>query len=195
MATTTPFSLLERLQQKPEDGDWQRLVQVYGPLIRNWLRACSLQQADQEDLAQDVLAAVVRKLPEFRHNTRAGAFRAWLRTITVNRLREFWRSKQSRPQTPGGSDFGRLVDALEDHDSALSRLWNQEHDLHVVRRLFELVEPQFEEKSRQAFRLVVIEGHKAAVAAEKVGISLNAVLIAKSRILKQLRRELEGLID
>lgn len=193
--TTTPFSLLERLQQSPDDTDWQRLVQVYGPLIRNWLRGCSLQDADVEDLAQDVLTAVVRKLPEFRHNSRAGAFRAWLRMITVNRLREFWRSRKSRPQTPGGSDFARMVDQLEDPDSALSRLWNQEHDLHVIRRLFELIEPQFEDKSRQAFRYVVIEGLKAGLAAERLGISTNAVLIAKSRILKQLRRELQGLIE
>ena len=60
--------------------------------------------------------------------TQPGAFRAWLRTVTVHRLRGFWRARQSRPQATGASDFAQTLDQLEDPHSALSQIWDKEHD-------------------------------------------------------------------
>ena len=136
---------------------------------------------------------LVRDLPAFRHNGRPGAFRAWLRGIALNRLREFWRARRRSPET-GGDGEGRL-DELETPDNPLQRLWDEEHDRYVVRRLFELIEPRFEPASRLAFRRVVIDGRKAADVAAELGLSINAVLLAKSRILRQLRQEAKGLLD
>src|SRR5947208_428214 len=81
---------------------------------QGWLRRHSVPAADAEDLTQEVMAVVVRELPGFKHNQHAGAFRSWLRTITVNRLRLLWRSRQARPVATGGSDFLKMLDELED---------------------------------------------------------------------------------
>src|SRR5947209_19592475 len=92
----TSTSLLRRLQGQPDTASWQRLVDLYTPLIRGWLaRHARLHDAD--DLVQEVLAIVVRKLPKFRRTPRTGAFRCWLRTITVNCLRGLWRAQRTRP--------------------------------------------------------------------------------------------------
>src|SRR5437870_2279853 len=82
----TSASLLDRLRRpKAGEADWRRLVDLYTPLIRGWLRRhADLPPGDADDVVQDVLAVVVRRLPDFEHNQRTGAFRAWLRTITVN---------------------------------------------------------------------------------------------------------------
>src|SRR5262249_12308299 len=93
----TPVSLLERLRLQPDAASWQRLHELYTPLIRDWLRRYALQLPDTDDLTQEVLAVVIRELPNFRHDLRKGAFRRWLRTITVNRLRVFWRSRKAAP--------------------------------------------------------------------------------------------------
>jgi RNA polymerase sigma-70 factor (ECF subfamily) len=191
----TPVSLLERLRLRPDEASWQRLVDLYTPLIRDWLRRHALQSPDVDDLVQDVLGVLVRELPQFRHDLRPGAFRRWLRNVTVNRLRVFWRGRRARPQTPADTDFERMLAQLEDGDSALSRLWDEEHDRHVARRLLELIEPEFEPTTWQAFRGLVLEGRPSAEVAAELGLTPNAVRIAKSRVLSRLRQEAEGLLN
>ena len=191
----TSFSLLHRLRTQPDADSWRRLVDLYTPLIHGWLRRHSVAAADADDLSQEVMAVVMRELPQFQHNQQCGAFRNWLRTITVHRLRVLWRSRQHRPIATGDSDFLKVLDELEDPKSAMSQLWDQEHDQHVARKLMELVEPHFEATTWCAFRRVVMDSVKAAVVAEELGMSVNAVLLAKSRVLSRLRQEMAGLTD
>jgi RNA polymerase sigma-70 factor (ECF subfamily) len=187
----TSLSLLERLRLSPDGSAWQRLVDLYTPLIHSWLRRHAVQSADVDDLTQEVLRCVVRALPEFEHDLRRGAFRRWLRTITVNQLRSFWRHR--RPEVTG--DAAEWLDQLEDPSSNLSRLWDEEHDRHVLRRLLQLIELDFEPSTWNAFRMLVLEGRSAADAASALGISANAARIAKSRVLARLRQESDGLIE
>jgi RNA polymerase sigma factor (sigma-70 family) len=191
----TSISLLERLRLRPDDASWQRLVELYTPLIRDWLRRYDLEGADADDLTQEVMQVLVREMPNFRHDLRPGAFRRWLRNVTVNRLRVFWRGRRARPVAAGGSDFGLVLDQLEDPSSGLSRLWDEEHDRHVARRLLELIEPEFEPTTWRAFRSLVLEGRRTAEVASELGVTPNAVRIAKSRVLSRFRQEIDGILD
>jgi RNA polymerase sigma-70 factor (ECF subfamily) len=193
----TSFSLLERLREGPNETAWQHMVDLYSPLIRNWLRRYSLQDQDADDLVQDVLAVVVRKLPEFKKKAQIGAFRRWLRSITVNCLREFWRSQRFQPKVAGTGNegFADVLDQLEDPESALSKVWDREHDEHVTRRLLEMIRPRFEAKTWQAFQRVALEGASVDQVAEELGLSVNAVFIAKSRVIHMLRQEGQDLLE
>ena len=193
--TQTPISLLERLRLRPDEASWQRLVDLYTPLIRDWLRRHALQPPDADDLVQDVLGVLVRELPQFRHDLRPGAFRRWLRNVTVNRLRVFWRGRRARPLAPADTDFEHTLAQLQDPDSALSRLWDEEHDAHVLRRLLALMEQEFEPVTLQAFRRLTFEGASGQEVAAELGMSLAAIYGAKSRILQRLRQEAAGLLD
>jgi len=190
----TSLTLLERLQRDPDPASWQRLVDIYGPLIARWLSRSPLQKADHEDLTQEVLKVVVQKLPDFQRR-REGSFRAWLRGVTANCMREFWRSSKYRPVATGDSDFLQKLQELEDPKSQLAQAWNTEHDRHVVRRLLELIAPQFEPTTLQAFRRVVWDGQKSAQVAAELGISVNAVFLAKSKVLRALRQETAELLS
>ena len=191
----TSFSLLDRLRHGPNDTAWQRMVEFYSPLIRGWLRRYSLPNQEVDDLVQDVLAIVVRKLPEFKKKPRTGAFRRWLRGITVNCLRDFWRSQRFIPKTTAGDDFGNVLDQLEDPDSALSKRWDQEHDEQVTRCLLEMIRPRFETKTWQAFKRVALDAMDVDRVALELGMSVNAVFIAKSRVLHLLRQEGQDMLD
>ncbi len=191
----TSTSLLERLRDPTDVAAWRRLTDLYSPLIRGWLRRYALQAPDLDDLVQEVLSVLVRELPGFRHNERRGAFRSWLRTITVHRLRAFWRAQRLRPDAAGGGDLPKELEQLEDPDSDLSRRWDEEHDRHVARRLLELIEPDFAPTTWRAFRRLVLEGSPAREVAAELGVTVNAVLIAKSRVLQRLRQERRGLTD
>lgn len=191
----TPVSLLERLRLQPDDASWQRLVDLYAPLIRDWLRRQELPASEADDMTQEVLAVVVRELPGFRHDLRVGAFRRWLKNITINRLRTFWRSRKRVPVAGGDGKFDALLDQLDDPSSSLSRQWDEEHDRHVARRLLELIEPEFEAPTWRAFCGLVLDGRDTATVAAELGISANAARIAKSRVLSRFRQEVAGLLD
>lgn len=184
----TSASLLDRLHD-PRSPEWERMLSVYAPLIRNWLRRFATPSPTTPKMVQEVLAVVVRRMPEFSHNGRTGAFRAWLRTITVNVLRDFWKKRQNHPKAIGGSDFLGALGELADPHSGLSQ-WDREHDLRVTRQLLELLRPSFEETTWRAFEQTAILGQPAAETAHKLGISVNAVFIAKSRVFsdQQSRR-------
>jgi RNA polymerase sigma-70 factor (ECF subfamily) len=187
--TPTSATLLQRLRDQRDGDAWERLLHLYTPLIRGWLKRHLPQSADVDDLAQQVFAVVVEKLPAFEHNGRMGAFRAWLRGISVNRLRMFYRS---RPEA--GSDQEQILQQLEDPRSDLSRRWDREHDEHVVRQMLQLIEPEFKPGTWRAFCLLVLDGREPEAVATEVGLSVNAVFIAKSRVLRRLREELNGLV-
>lgn len=191
----TSASLLDRLRKSPDGESWERMVELYSPLIRNWLRRSSVPEQDADDLVQEVLTIVVRRIGDFQREPRTGAFRRWLKTITVNCLRNFWRKKKSQPQGAGSEAGQQMLDQLDDPDSELSRLWDHEHDRHVTQRLLEIIRHQFEPKTWQAFQRVAVDGLPAQQVATELKLTVNAVFIAKSRVLNRLRQEGAGLID
>ncbi len=191
----TPVSLLERLRQQPDEESWKELLSLYQPWLSQWLNRFSLQDEDKEDLIQEVLHAVVRDLPNFEHNQRKGAFRLWLRRILTHRLKEFWRSRQTLPLATGKSNVQQLLHQLEDPQSNLSDLFDREHDKFVAQRLLIMVKEEFRPETWRAFQQTVLEDRKPAEVAEALQISVNAVLISKSRILKRLRELGKGIID
>jgi RNA polymerase sigma-70 factor (ECF subfamily) len=195
MSQETPVSLLERLRLRPDPEAWQRLVNLYTPLIQGMARGYGLQPADADDLTQEVMGILVQELPHFRHDLRKGAFRRWLRNIVVNRLRSFWRARRQQPEGAGIGAAEHLLDQLEDPSSDLSRQWDEQHNRHVAGRFLELIAPEFEPATWRTFQLVVLEGMKTAEAAATLGLSPNAVRIAKSRVLSRFRKESEGLIE
>jgi RNA polymerase sigma-70 factor (ECF subfamily) len=146
-------------------------------------------------VTQEVLLYVAGQLPQFEHNGRTGAFRCWLKQILINRLRKFWNRRDRQPTATGDSQFLAELEQLEDPDSGLSRLWNQQHDEHVLSTLLKLVELRFEESTWRAFQMLVFEHKSPAEVGEELGLSPNAVCAAKCRVLNQLRRERRGLID
>jgi RNA polymerase sigma-70 factor (ECF subfamily) len=191
----TSYSLLERLRAPADAASWEQLVAIYTPLLQSWLRRYQVfSSADVDDLTQDVLLAVSRDLAHFNANGQAGAFRAWLRRILVNRVRYFWRAQQHRPRAVGGSDFLAQLEQLGDDSSQMSQFWDREHDRQVMNRLLELVEPQFAPITWQAFRRQALDGITADQVAAELHMPLHSVYAAKSRVLKALRTLAKGLI-
>ncbi len=189
----TSASLLDRLRVSPDADAWARLVAIYTPLIRAWLSRLGLSGADADDVTQNVLMVLVRRLGEFERQPRAGAFRRWLRTITVNCLRDFWRAERNRPR--GGATAQELLEQLEGPESGLSLQWDREHDQHVTRQLLEMIRPRFEAGTWEAFRRTALAGETPAEVAASLGVTVNAVFIARSRVLARLREEGAGMID
>lgn len=182
----TSLAWLGRLTDAPSDADWRRLVGDYGPLLAAWLARAGVPPADRDDLAQEALVVVVREVTGFEHRG-PGSFRGWLRRVVANRARTYFRARRDAPAVD--------LDQLACDDTALSRVWDREHDEFVVGRALRAVEGDFAPATWRAFVLQAVEARPAAEAAAETGLTLNAAVLAKRRVLKRLRAELRGLVD
>lgn len=191
MADETSLSLIRRVQSNSRDG-WNQLVSMYEPLVRRWLRRSGVDDDDVADITQDVLATVVREVGAFKHSGRPGAWRAWLRQITVHRARRHF--SRRKPANHGDSVHAFLAQ-MDDPNSELSNEWDQEHDRHVVTQLLRAVDDEFQPAARTVFWRTFIEGAAPADVAAELNMSLAAVYTAKSRVLAFLRREAEGILE
>jgi RNA polymerase sigma-70 factor (ECF subfamily) len=159
--TDTPRSLLERLRVWSDPESWRRLVELYSPLLRTWLHRYDVSATDADDVVQEVLAIVVREIPNFHHDLRRGAFRRWLRNIMVNRLREFWRDRGALRTSPQGITQEMFLSQLEDPSSPLNDFWDREHDRQILLRLMTLLEPEFEPTTWQACWQYIVADRRA----------------------------------
>ena len=194
----TSLSLLDAIRQsgqEPNHEAWQRMFRIYQPLIEKWLRRFSAPQQDMDDLVQDVMAIVVKKIDEFQRVPRTGAFRAWLRNTTQNILYQLWRKKKIQPVAYGDSDFQDVLNQLQQETSELSQQWNREYDDHILQGVMAQVESEFSSQTWQAFYGVSVEGKAAREVADQLGMSINAVFIAKSRVLSRIRTFGRYMID
>lgn len=187
----TQTSLLERLRCAPDERSWKRLVDVYSPFLLRVLRAEGVTETDANDLLQEVFVVVVAEMPNFNHSGQVGAFRHWLRAIVINRLRRHWTERKNSQRLGLGSEAA--LETVADEFSELHRIWDVEHNQWITGRILELIEPEFKPSSWQAFLRLVMHSAKPGDVAQELGLSVNAVLIAKSRILRRLREEFSGL--
>ena len=182
---STSDSLLERVKRPTESAAWDRLVQLYAPLLYGWARRMGLQDSDAADLVQDVFVLLVRKLPEFEYE-QGKSFRAWLRTVLVNK----WRDRP--PALRSLADAGDSL--LVDGEGGRAAEEEADYRRYVIGRALQLLEPEFSTGTWKAFTAYAIHDRPAAEVARQLGISPNMVYLAKSRVVSRLRRELAGLI-
>jgi RNA polymerase sigma-70 factor (ECF subfamily) len=189
----TSVSLLDRLKAaRPDASDWHRLQGIYLPLIKRWLGRVPGLGDEAGDLAQDVFIIIVRDLPRFERR-REGSFRAWLRNVTANRARTYIKKRARRPAV-GLDQTDGFLNQMVDPNSELARELDREHDEYVVQRLLSAVQADFQSTTWEAFQRFALNGVPAARVAEEMGLTENAVLQAKSRILKRLRQEAGDLL-
>lgn len=190
---STSCSLLERAKVR-DPAAWQKLTNVYSPLVYQWCRHAGLQTSDAADIVQEVFRSVAGAVDGFRRDRPSDSFRGWLWTITKNKIRDLFRRRGDQPIAQGGTAAQvKLRDlpgeAPEDSDET-SRLAVR---TNLARRAMSVMQDNFEERTWRAFWQAAVEHQPAADVAQDLGISVAAVYMAKSRVLRRLREELDGL--
>src|SRR5262245_57224898 len=188
----TSESLLGRLSQSPDDqAAWDRFVERYGPKIYGWCRQWRLQEADAEDVTQNVLLCLARKLRTFAYDP-SRSFRGWLRTLTEHACNDFFAERVRLGRASGDAAVLEVLKSAPSRVDLLARLedqFAQELMGEALARVRLRVEPQ----TWEAFRLTATEGLPGDAAASRLGMRLTAVFKAKSRVLQFLRDEVARL--
>ena len=188
----TRITLLGRLRQNPGDQKaWAEFVEQYGPRIYAWCRHWDLQEADAQDVTQNVLLRLAQKLQEFSYDP-SRSFRAWLKTLTQHAWSDFVESRKRGGMGSGDSQVLRLLGSLQARQDLLARL-DEEFDRELLDHAITLVRLRVAPQTWEAFRLTAIEGLSGAEAAERIPMQVAQVFVAKRRVQKMLQTELERL--
>ncbi len=194
-SSTTSRSLVERLKSD-EPAAWDRFVTLYAPLVYHWCRVWGLREQDATDIIQEVFQAVAVHIGGFHREHKGDTFRGWLRTITRNKIHDYFRRRGREPQGVGGSEAqAQLAELPAPQPVEGSSLAEEKGERALVSRALELIRPEFAERTWQAFFRTAIEGRSAPEVAAELSMSAGAVRVAKSRVLQRLREELGDLIE
>ena len=182
--TTSP-TLISRLRRTDDQEAWRLFETIYGPLIRKYCARRGIQEHDIDDLTQDVLTAVSNAMPDFDYQPERGRFRAWLGTITANKVKRFFR--KSKIATGAACGEGEMESEVpKDPDSE----WVSVFSERILEVACDRVRDQVESKTWQTFEMLWSRGKSVAEVAQELGITVGMVYVNKSRVMKRLEEEL-----
>ncbi len=193
-SNVTRSSLLLRAVQRDAQA-WRELVDLYGPLVSHWCRRCRVDSHAAADCVQDVFASVAVSIEMFQPQRTTGSFRAWLWTITRNKLRDHFRRIARTPDAAGGSTAFGLMQQVTDPISVPNDEPTGEFELQqLTARAMTQVQSEFEDRTWQAFWRSVVDGIATDEVARELQISTASVRQSRSRILRRLRQKLGDLV-
>lgn len=160
----------------------ERIYNVYRGRIQFWIQQQGVRGADVDDVHQNVITSILRSLTRFKRQNSSHSLAAWIRHITKCRTQDYYRSLKSNRVTYAGDQIDHFSQPVLPDDSRHPELWSAK-----VRDAMAIVEAEFEVHNWQAFCRTVFDEATPAEVAKELGISVNVVYLAKSRILKRLR--------
>ena len=203
----TSRSLLAQVRGNDAEA-WDRLVQLYAPLVFHWCRRRNLHEEDIADVMHEVFQAVASNIDRFQKQKPGDTFRGWLRIITRNKVHDHFRRQRHEPQGAGGTVAQQWLAQLpsqsamtpddedaEDGDAEADDDRELSADVRLVHRALDQIRGQFRERTWLAFWRTAVDGQSPADIADELSMTPGAVRVAKSRVLQRLREELGDTLE
>ena len=188
---TTRASLLVRIRDAQDREAWRQFVQVYAPVVYHYARKRGLQDADAADLSQEVLRAVAASVGRLDYDPYRGSFRGWLFTLAHHKLHDFRARRQRQGQGSGDTGVQAALEAQPVNDQSD---WDDEYEQRLFTWAADKVRQGFRDKTWQAFWQTAVEGKSGKETAARLGMTVAAVYVAKSRVMARLREQI-GQLD
>jgi len=194
----TSRTLLGRVRAR-DAAAWDRLVELYAPLVMHWLARTGLDEEERRDVFQEVFQAAARHIDAFRKEKPTDTFRGWLRTITRNKVNDWFRRQAREPRGVGGSEIRQRIEAVSAPDAPETPEpekpeESDDGEAHLVRAALERLRGEFRPKTWRVFERCVLDGSRPVDVAEELEMTPGAVRVAKSRVLQRLRAELGDIL-
>jgi RNA polymerase sigma factor (sigma-70 family) len=185
---TTRASLLIRIKDLDNTRAWSEFDAIYRPVLRRYAQARGLTASEADDIAQECLLTIARKIERFHYDPGRGRFRGWLQTVAENRIRNFVRDRG--PQSAPTGAFRKIPDQAPSPRDAFGQIWIEEH-LHFC---LEQLRQSVEAKVFEAFGRYAIEEEPAESVCADLGMTAAQLYKLKWRLTQQLARRMEELL-
>lgn len=192
-----------------EPRAWARLMRLFRPRVKRWCARRGVSEHDASDVCQTVFAAIDQGLPSFRHGKSGGAFLNWVRAITFRKVRDHFRRKQGQPSPnesdsacqripdfrepprPASDDYSAETVVMEGKSSSQKNQIEIGHDIARKREALVRVRRRIRARTWQIFCRLAADGQDPTTVAAEFGLTIGAVYVVRSRVLKAVREELE----
>ena len=192
----TRHSLISRLKDWDDQESWKEFFDTYWKLLYSVALKSGLSDAEAQDVVQDTIVAVAKKMPEFHYDPALGSFKSWLLTITRRRIIDHLRKRQRQPQR-----HERRPDATEGRTGTMDKIpdpagdqfgdiWEEEWKDNLYAAAVKRVKQQVEAKQFQMFDCYAVKGWPVEKVAGLLGVSVGAIYTAKSRITALIKEEI-----
>jgi len=205
----TRASLLGRLKNWADQHSWQHFFNTYWRLIYSVALKAGLSDAEAQDVVQETLVTVAKKIGQFKSDPAIGSFKGWLLLITRRRIADQLEKRGKLPETPPPSETGRMPLSSGGADDStrtatiervpdpatfnLDTCWEEQWQANLLRAATEKVKSQVSAKQFQMFELYVLREWPVRKVAATLGVNVGQVYLAKHRIARLLKREVRKL--
>jgi RNA polymerase sigma-70 factor (ECF subfamily) len=191
----TRRSLLTRLKHWDDQQGWQEFFDTYWKLLYSVARKAGLGPDDAEDIVQETIVAVARRMPDFRYDPALGSFKSWLLTVIRRRIIDRFRHRGRRPApaSPPSRLTARTatVEKIPDpNEPMLERVWDEEWEHHRRDAALARVKRQVSAKQFQIFDCYAIKNWPVAEVVKHLGVTEQQVYMAKHRVGELLKEQL-----
>jgi RNA polymerase sigma factor (sigma-70 family) len=187
----THASLLRDLTEHPDR--WQEFVNLYGPLITRYLRRKGVPDGDAEDLCQDVLAILVRRIPRWNYDPSRGRFRGYVKTIVAHAAQRFWEQRKRGREAVGGTAHRDMLEARPEGEGAGDEWFEQEWQRSAFELACKQVQAEVDARTWKVFVEHAISGRSPGEVAAEHGMNVGNVYVIRTRVIRRLRAAVEAL--
>jgi RNA polymerase sigma-70 factor (ECF subfamily) len=191
----TRQSLLNRLKDLDDDSSWKEFFDSYWRLIYGVARKSGLTEVEAQEVVQETVINVSRKMPEFNYDPSIGSFKGWLMHMTHWRIKDQLRKRQREAACAhSGSDTSLSMDRIADPEaSLLDKLWDEEWAKHMLELALARVKSKVQPKHYQIFDLCVIKRWPLRKVADNLNVNIGQVYLVRHRVGALVKKEIKAL--
>ena len=191
----TRWTLIQRLKRWDDQESWREFFDTYWRLIYATAIKSGLPAVEAQEVVQETVISVSRKIADFKAAPEAGSFKGWLLQMTRWRIADQVRKRQPHEFNGDGGDSSRTSTTLRIPDPAgleLERVWEEEWQTNLINAALERLQGQISAKHYQIFYLYVIRGVEVEKVAAATGVKPNDVYLVKHRLTPMFEKAIRA---
>ena len=193
----TRQSLLSRLKDWKDEESWRVFFDTYWKLIYGFAIRCGCSDAEAEEVVQETVITVAKNIDKLKYDPAIGSFKGWLLQITRWRIADQFREREPGDAKPARSSDDRATATIERVPDSqvvdLDALWETEWKENLFEAAIARVKRKIEPKQFQIFDCYVRKEWPAQKVAERLGVNVGQVYLARHRVGAVLKKEIKAL--
>lgn len=187
-------SLLLRVRDPTDREAWAEFSEIYRPVICRIAHFKGLQEADAEDLAQQVLFSIANAIERWQPDDSRAKFRTWVRRIAENAILNAI-TRGVPDKASGNDDVQKFLHECPARGGPDSDLLKTEYRREVFAWAARQIRDEFSDRTWNSFWLTTVEGQEVDAVAEQLGRTRGSVYASRSRVMKRLKQMVEEFDD
>jgi len=191
----TRRTLLSRLRDLDDHAAWRDLFDTYWKLIYSTALKSGRSDADAQDVVQETILTISRKIQEFKYDPAIGSFKGGLLHTTRWRILDHLRKQrpEASPPPDGSRDTDLLAQIPDPERARIQVMWDVEWQQNLLDAALQRVKRQVNPKHYQVFEFHMLKEWPASEVARTLRVNVAQVHLTKHRLGGLIKKEVKRL--